>query len=264
MAGATCFLSAVAVVLLYFGWGYRFRFESSESIRDLLKFAGTAAAVAIAAWGGIYARDWAQANADRDRARFRVLTDRDRKAQAFHILENLDRDDNVSLRIAIREAFHDVHTDLEETKQRLGIDQKEPADEGPRAEWERKRRLRYAVARVLGTFEDLALSIRCGFADESVLYYSLNRPVVELYDMFELYIKQHARKSNTPHAATTYAELEALATCWKNRRPLVPELEAHRNSDGTFPQPDAKTPRWSGYFLSDVLIGDGEGDVIAS
>jgi len=128
----------------------------------------------------------------------------DRRRMSFAILRSLDEQDRVDLRIDIRKEFEAIHDDGPAMKAKLDAD----------------KQLEKKVAKVLGSFEDMAIAIRAEQADEPVLFYSMSGIVVRFYEMLRLHIEQ--RRSVATHILPpAYCELEHLAKAWKENRSAV-------------------------------------------
>ncbi len=130
-----------------------------------------------------------------------IAVARERRRRAFEILRALDEQDRVQLRVELRRQFGDIKHDLNAIKAQL---QKDPNIES-------------MLAKVLGSFEDMALAVRAHDVDESILFYSMGAVLVRYHRMFSLYIEEqreaHGKESNkwTP---PPYCELEYVARAW--------------------------------------------------
>ena len=189
---------------------------STFSIDNLAKVAVPTAAVIVAfyiAWHNTSTsaveRQAAQRRHDeamrqRD-VQHQELLARDRIRRAFDILRSLDEQDRVNLRVDIRKEFEKITDDGPAIKAKLGDD---------------KLLLSPKIAKVLGSFEDMAIAIRSGEADESILFYSMSIVLVTFYEMLRLHI-DHKREETKLSLPPAYCELEHVAKSWKDRRSAV-------------------------------------------
>jgi hypothetical protein len=79
------------------------------------------------------------------------------------------------------------------------------------------RRRRARVTQLLGVFEDIAVAIREGYADEDVLYRAIGPTVCFLRERMRPFIdgvREERRRLGDEGSASYYSELDALADAW--------------------------------------------------
>lgn len=122
---------------------------------------------------------------------------------AYDMLRTLDEQNRVDLRFEVRRQFSPIQTNAPAIKAKM--------EENPELELK--------VAKVLGSFEDLAIAARCGHADEAILFASFGGLVVKFYLMFRLHIEERRKdQGNRGQTSPAYCELEALAKSWEKGR----------------------------------------------
>lgn len=147
----------------------------------------------------------------------------ERLRRTFDLLRHLDQDDRVNMRIQIRLAFSAVET--VDSKEKLKISPEDlVAVEA--ALMENDAALRHAVGKTLGSFEDLSLAIKLGYADEGLVHRSLAGVVCRHFEWLHHWvIKQQAEDP------TIYREFIELATAWRNKKSV-------NNAAKDVPEPD--------------------------
>ena len=234
--------TAIVITLGYFAVAY---FTSTEmDWKDSFKFSVSVIVAAIAAYGAMYAREVRLKTAAGQQVQVthqnRLVTAieellnslravvatsaslqnsfvlRGRLAEASWILRFLDEGERVDQRIKIRDTFGPIRGEEAQIRDVLSKD----------------KSLNVAIAKVLGSFEDMALAIRLGLADEELLYYSMNLPLTRLVDTLDGYINLLRRGYDTsapnapfdaarPHVDTIFIEVTELAAAWKKKRSIV-------------------------------------------
>jgi hypothetical protein len=134
----------------------------------------------------------------------------ERLRRTFDLLRHLDQDDRVNMRIQIRLAFS--ATEIVDGKEKPKISPEDlVAVEA--ALMENDAALRHAVGKTLGSFEDLSLAIKLGYADEGLVHRSLAGVVCRHFEWLHHWvIKQQAEDP------TIYREFIELATAWRNKK----------------------------------------------
>lgn len=142
----------------------------------------------------------------------RINLYRDRQKRSYEILDSFNRVDSVTVRITVDEAMDKAETPSLVYKTIRSDPQKDAG-----------------VRHLLGVFEDLAIAVRSGYADEGVLYWSLNQLAVRYFDVFKPYIDEVRRDRRNQ---TLFIEFERLAAAWRTSRSLVTR-RSMTNDDGT-------------------------------
>lgn len=175
-----CTIGALATVGAYY---------FLPSHREGIKFAGTA----ITAAGGIYAAYYISAT-------LRLSQERRRQESAYRFLEYLNQNDWVDVRIALDKASNEKQGREEQFK----LIESNPE-------------LRQQVYRLLGLFEDMAIAIKTGYADEQTLKLALREMACKYYSGFSPYILESRAVDK---CANLYSEFESLKNAWSQNKSL--------------------------------------------
>jgi len=172
-----CILTGLAFILAYYFF---------PNHRDGIKFVGTVFAVSLAAYTAYHAGKSFQSNETR-------------KAQesAYEFLHKFNETDTVRVRTILQPVIDGKAAQLDQFNQIIG-----------------DKELWTNVIQILGIFEDIAIAISTGYADESTLYRSLSGMVPVFNNGLRGYILQLREKSGN---ATYYKELENLNDAWKKK-----------------------------------------------
>lgn len=225
-------ISAVVIVVFYvFAIWPRMTDGISQadaaSVRiDMFNFSAAVLAAATAVCGAVYARSIGIESLKRQKKQgedaallTRTLVRRDRQRNSYTILRFMDEERKVQLRIEIREKFEPIANDRAQIKQLM---EDEPS-------WDEK------ISKVLGSLEDMALAIRSRHADERVLYYSMNLPLVRTVKVLQGYIDmvraEDTVAGNVDHRKTIYQEATDLANSWSDGESIVHGKRFPRISD---------------------------------
>ena len=153
--------------------------------REGIKFIGWAMTVGIAVYTAFHAAKTFDYN---------IARKKEESAYAFIALFN--QDDTVDIRAVLEP---EVGPDAEARQyDRIKAD----------------KNLRKQVILILGVFEDIAIAISTGYADESVLYRSISGMVPLYFEGLKGYINGLRKEADDP---SLYRELEQLNDRWKNR-----------------------------------------------
>lgn len=179
----------VAALIAVFGIAFIVAFVLSDRRAEI-----TFAAAVVAASAGIYSAYHAGMT-------LRVNLYRDRQKRSYEILDSFNRVDSVSVRVIVDSDMSGV--DSPQTAYRTIVE--DPQKHA-------------SIRHLLGLFEDLAIAIRTGYADEPVLFWSLQFAAVHYYDGLKRYIDgiRSARHNNN-----FYTEFEKLVGAWRTGKSLV-------------------------------------------
>ncbi len=161
------------------------------SVREHLKFGATVMAGAAAIYGAYYAGK-----------SLRESLLRGKKKNSFEMLQVLNCIDMAKIRHLIENEISDKNISPNELYEKILAESD----------------LLAAITTLLGLFEDMSIAIQQDYADEYILFLSLEHLVPWSYDGLIHYINECRRKHNNPRV---YRELQKLANEWKENRSIV-------------------------------------------
>lgn len=167
------------------------------SAENLAKVAIPMAGACVALYMAWHNTDISKRERQRAEERHAELMGAQRLQRAFEILRTLDEQDRVALRVEIRKECEPLQGNLDLLKAKLN----------------EKPELDTNVSKVLGCFEDMALAVRLGHADEAALYYSMSGIITRYFKMFRAHIEDQ-RALRGAASAMLYCEIEYVAARW--------------------------------------------------